>query len=67
MAQRIGGLREALLALPDDQAELLQLAYFGGRSHTEIARMRNLPLGTVKSRMRMALARLRTTMGDDFL
>ena len=67
MAQRLRGLREALLALPEDQAELLDLSYFGGRSHTEIARMRNLPLGTVKSRMRLALARLRRAMGEDLV
>ena len=52
-------LREALKNLPDHQEELIRLAFFGGLSHSEIAARVGLPLGTVKSRIRLAFARLR--------
>jgi len=52
-------LRRAIAALPPQQAELLRLAFYEGRSHGEIAGDLALPLGTVKSRIRLALARLR--------
>jgi RNA polymerase sigma-70 factor, ECF subfamily len=50
---------EALAALPPEQFETLQLAYFEGLSHAEIAERLRLPLGTVKGRVRLALDRLR--------
>jgi RNA polymerase sigma-70 factor, ECF subfamily len=52
-------LRKAIGALPRKQMEVLALAYFEGRSHREIADRLSLPLGTVKSRIRLAMARLR--------
>lgn len=55
-------LREAIGELPPEQAELMQLAFYEGKSHAEIAVLREIPLGTVKSRMRLAFNRLRRVM-----
>lgn len=52
-------LGDALKTLPDRQRELIEKAYFGDLSHTEIAVQTGLPLGTIKSRIRLALDRLR--------
>lgn len=62
---RIEGRRvtEALAALPEPQREALALAYFGGYSQSEIAALVGAPLGTIKTRMRDGLSRLRTEMG----
>jgi len=57
-------LAAALAALPDDQADLIRLAYFDDRSQSAIAEERRLPLGTVKSRMRLALQRLRRALEE---
>lgn len=57
-------VRAALQNLPSDQADVLRLAYFEDRSQTEIAAALDLPLGTVKSRMRLAFAKLRTSLGQ---
>ncbi|WP_279366465.1 ECF RNA polymerase sigma factor SigK [Microbacterium testaceum] len=56
---------DALAALPDAQKEALTLAYFGGYSQSEIASLVGAPLGTVKTRMRDGLSRLRMEMGVD--
>lgn len=53
----------ALGALPDPQREALTLAYFGGYSQSEIAALTGSPLGTIKTRMRDGLSRLRQEMG----
>lgn len=53
----------ALQALPEAQREALTLAYFGGYSQSEIAALTATPLGTIKTRMRDGLSRLRTEMG----
>lgn len=58
-----GTVREELGSLPDEQHEVLKLAYYGGFTHHEIAEMLKLPLGTVKSRMRLGLERLRRGLG----
>jgi len=56
-------LAEAIAALPDKQRELIKAAYFGDLSHAQIADATGLPLGTIKSRIRLALERLRHAMG----
>jgi RNA polymerase sigma factor (sigma-70 family) len=55
-------VRQAMLELPDEQAMLVRQAFFLGRSHSQIADETGLPLGTVKSRIRLAFARLRRTL-----
>ncbi len=55
-------LSKALAELPVAQRELIQQAYFGDLSHSEIAAATGLPLGTIKSRLRLALERLRHAM-----
>lgn len=55
-------LHDNLCGLPADQASVLRMAYFEDRPHAEISVALGLPLGTVKSRIRLALARLRGTM-----
>jgi RNA polymerase sigma-70 factor (ECF subfamily) len=52
-------VRAALDELPADQQRVIELAYFGGFSHSEIADMLDAPIGTVKGRMRLALGKLR--------
>ena len=60
-AQRV---RDALGELPNEQRFVIELAYFGGFTHTQIAAMVDAPVGTVKSRMRLGLAKLRPILGD---
>jgi RNA polymerase sigma-70 factor, ECF subfamily len=55
-------VRNALDALPEDQSRVIELAYFGGFSHSEIAEMLGMPLGTVKGRMRLGLDKLRQAL-----
>lgn len=55
-------LGRALRDLPEKQRELIEKAYFGELSHSEIAEQTGLPLGTIKSRIRLALDRLRHSM-----
>lgn len=57
-------LRVALKTLPKEQLEVLQKAYFEEKSHRAIADEMSLPLGTVKSRIRLALARLRVALPE---
>ncbi|MBI2684587.1 MAG: sigma-70 family RNA polymerase sigma factor [Actinobacteria bacterium] len=52
-------VRRALDELPEEQCQVLRLAYFGGFTHLEISEMLALPMGTVKGRLRLALERLR--------
>jgi RNA polymerase sigma-70 factor, ECF subfamily len=52
-------VREALRILPSEQLKVLELAYYSGYTHTEIADMLDLPLGTVKGRMRLGLQKIR--------
>ncbi|PHR17709.1 MAG: RNA polymerase subunit sigma [Hoeflea sp.] len=58
-------VRRAMLDLPDEQAELVKQAFFLGRSHSQIAEDTGLPLGTVKSRIRLAFSRLRRSLESD--
>lgn len=62
--ERSQRVRAALEDLPEKQRELLWLAYYHGLSQSEIARHTNIPLGTVKSRMRQGLLRLKGTLQD---
>jgi RNA polymerase sigma-70 factor (ECF subfamily) len=57
-------LREALARLPSTQAEVVRLSFLDERPHAEIERALGIPLGTVKSRLRLAMNRLRTLMED---
>ncbi len=57
-------VQEALGALPDELRHPIQLAYFGGHTYQEVARILKEPEGTVKSRIRSGLGRLRTTLAD---
>ena len=52
-------VREALRGLPPEQLKVLELAYFSGYTHMEIAELLDLPLGTVKGRMRLGLKKIR--------
>jgi RNA polymerase sigma-70 factor (ECF subfamily) len=55
--------RAALQTLPDEQRQVIELAYFSGKSHSEIANELAAPIGTVKGRIRLGLDRLRVLMG----
>lgn len=57
-------VRTALMELPVEQRRVIELAYFGGFSHTEISEMLGLPAGTVKGRMRLGLSKLRISLAD---
>jgi RNA polymerase sigma-70 factor, ECF subfamily len=57
-------VRAALETLPDEQTRVIELAYFGGFSHSEIAGMLSMPIGTVKGRMRLGLEKLRRSLGE---
>jgi len=52
-------IRSAMDTLPAEQSHVIELAYFGGFTHTEIAEMLDTPVGTVKGRMRLGLEKLR--------
>ena len=60
--QRAEIVRTALTILPREQRESLMLAYFGGYSQSEISKQLGIPLGTVKTRIRMAMIRLREAL-----
>lgn len=57
-------LRDALTELPREQIEVVELSFFADKPHSVIASELGLPLGTVKSRLRLAMARLRTALGE---
>src|SRR6195952_1729323 len=57
-------VRGALNQLPGDQSKVIELAYFGGFSQSEIARMLEVPLGTVKGRMRLGLEKIRGEIAE---
>jgi RNA polymerase sigma-70 factor (ECF subfamily) len=55
-------VHEALAGLPEEQLAVVRLAYFGGLTHSEIARELDIPMGTVKTRLRLAFDKLRTAL-----
>ena len=55
-------VRTAMDTLPTEQCQVIELAYFGGFTHTEIAEMLETPIGTVKGRMRLGLEKLRNQL-----
>jgi RNA polymerase sigma-70 factor, ECF subfamily len=55
-------IRSAIDQLPAEQVRVIELAYFGGFTHTEIAAMLDLPIGTVKGRMRLGLEKMRSRL-----
>jgi RNA polymerase sigma-70 factor (ECF subfamily) len=57
-------VRGALEGLPAEQRRVIELAYFGGFTHVQIANMLELPTGTVKGRIRLGLTRMRLRLGD---
>ncbi|MBV9466578.1 MAG: sigma-70 family RNA polymerase sigma factor, partial [Solirubrobacterales bacterium] len=62
--EEASAVRSALDGLVRDQRLVIELAYFGGFTHSQIAEMLELPAGTVKGRMRLGLAKLRLALGD---
>jgi RNA polymerase sigma-70 factor (ECF subfamily) len=59
------GVRGALRTLPDEQRRVIELAYFGGLTHTQIAAQLGQPVGTVKGRMRLGLLKLHTQLSGE--
>jgi RNA polymerase sigma-70 factor, ECF subfamily len=62
--EEAGTVRRALGSLPADQCQVIELAYFGGFTHTEIADMLDAPVGTIKGRMRLGLRKMRAQIGE---
>jgi RNA polymerase sigma-70 factor (ECF subfamily) len=59
-------VRKALEVLPEEQRLTVELAYFGGMTQQEIASVLDTPLGTVKTRVRLAMKKLRSVLGEDY-
>lgn len=66
-SQRERSVRAALAALPPDQAEVMRLSFFEDHPHADIAGRLGIPLGTVKSRLRLAMTKVRSLLGDEAL
>ncbi len=62
--EEAGVVRGALETLPSDQCQVIELAYFGGFTHVEIAEMLDAPVGTIKGRMRLGLQKMRAHLGE---
>jgi RNA polymerase sigma-70 factor, ECF subfamily len=59
-------IRDALQTLPDEQRKTIELAYFGGFSHSQIAELLDEPVGTVKGRMRLGLDKMRRQLSEGY-
>src|SRR5918996_889818 len=59
-------IRDALDTLPDEQRKTIELAYFGGFSHSQIAELLNEPVGTIKGRMRLGLDKMRRQLSEGY-
>lgn len=64
MSQQETRIRSALSLLPPEQADVIRKAFFEDKVHAEIEKELGIPLGTVKSRLRLAMNRLRAVLGD---
>ena len=64
LAKQAAEVRKSLAALPPEQAALVEMAYLSGYSHSELAEKTGLPLGTIKTRLRLGLTRLRDLLRD---
>src|SRR4051812_4176006 len=64
LADEENRLRAALKDLPADQIQVVELSFFADKPHSEIAQQLGIPLGTVKSRLRLAMARLKRVLGE---
>ena len=64
LAENEGRLRLALKELPADQIQVVELSFFADKPHSQIAVELGIPLGTVKSRLRLAMGRLKRAMGE---
>jgi len=60
-------VRGRLDELPGEQSQVIELAYFGGFTHSEIAEMLQMPIGTVKGRMRLGLEKIRAGLAEEML
>lgn len=58
-------IKNAISTLPQEQADVVRLSFYEDKPHGEIAEELNLPLGTVKSRLRLAMRRVRTALGEE--
>lgn len=58
-------VRNALKELPEEQASVVRMSFFEDKPHGEIAKLLSLPLGTVKSRLRLAMRRIRVALGEN--
>ena len=65
LSMRQHRVRAAIAQLPEEQRQVLALAYFGGHSHRQIAETLDQPLGTVKTRIRLAMQKLRESLQDE--
>jgi RNA polymerase sigma-70 factor (ECF subfamily) len=64
-SQRARQMKVVLRELPEEQRRVVHLSFYEDRTHTEIAGQLDLPLGTVKSRLRLAFQRIRNSLGED--
>ena len=64
-AEREAELRVAVAELPPEQRDLVRVAFYEDLSHSQVAERTGLPLGTVKSRLRLAFAKLKLRLRDD--
>lgn len=66
-SERMARVAQAIGDLPPEQAAIIRKSFFEDKTHSEIATESNIPLGTVKSRIRLALERLRPHLGQEYL
>ena len=64
--EEAASIRSAMDTLPADQSHVIELAYFGGFTHSQIADMLDMPIGTVKGRMRLGLDKLRRQLAAEY-